>query len=261
MLQAFFDASRTKVQAGAYVIGGYVGPESLWTPFVDEWRANLAYWGVQDFHLTECLAKRGDFAKLDTHKSELCALSFGQIIHQRRPDAIWSGVLDEEWDELDVSAGFKARYPSPYQFLFHDIIWQLARWGRGFARGESIAPIFDVDADPRSVEPIYAALKTSPGYDNLVASVTFGSRRAFLPLQAADVIAGEMQRHWFDREYPDDPTTIFPVWRNLLVYATPMGNTGGMWGAETLARAAQAFDRTADPFNWEGPASSPQEPA
>jgi hypothetical protein len=29
-----------------------------------------------------------------------------------------------------------------------------------------------------------------------------------------------------------------------------MGNTGGLWGAETLARAAEAFDRTGDPFNW-----------
>lgn len=253
MLNAFFDASRTQVQTGAYVLAGYVAPMAFWTVFEAEWISNLQYWDVSDFHLTDCLAKRREFARLDTHMSQLCALSFGQIIHKHRPDALWSGVIDEDWNNLAASAAFRTRYPSPYQFLFHDVLWQLAPWARVHAPGEMVAPIFDTDAAPQSVTPIYAGLKTSPLYENLVASVTFGSRKTFVPLQTADILAGEMQRHWFEREYPDEPDRLFPAWRNLLIYATPMGNTGGMWGADTLARAADAFDRIGDPFNWEAP--------
>jgi hypothetical protein len=254
MLGAYFDASRTRVQAGAYVIGGYLGSENLWTDLEAEWSANLSYWKVADFHLTDCLAGRGEFERpgFDSHKRQLCALSFGQIIHRARPEAVWSGLLDEDWEALEASPAFRARYPSPYQYLFHDILWQLARVGHGRYAGEMIAPVFDADASPASVEPIYAGLKTSPAYDNLVASVTFGSRRKYMPLQAADILAGEMQHHWFDREYPSDPTIKFPFWRNLLVYATPMGNVGGLWLPDTLKRAAAAFDQTGDPFNWEG---------
>jgi len=261
LLKAYFDASKTQVQAGAYVIGGYVGTEAFWTAFETEWRERLDYWGVSDFHLTECLAQRGEFERFDSNKTQLCALNFGYVIRDRKPDALWSGVLDEDWQDLNASEAFRRFYPSPYQYLFHDIIWQLARWARAVVPGEMVAPFFDADADPASVAPIYNGMKSSTFYDNLVGSVTFGSRRKYLPLQAADILAGEMQRHWFDREYPEDPTVKFPAWRNLLIYATPVGNHGGMWTADTLKRAADAFDGTGDPFNWDWPSSSEGQPA
>lgn len=251
MLKAYFDASRTKVQTGVYLIGGYVESEPFWTAFETEWRANLAYWEITDFHLTDCLAQRRQFAGLDTHKSQLCALSFGQIIKKADPRVIWSGLVDEEWDELTASAPFRERYGSPYQFLFHDILWQLGAWRFQHARREQVAPIFDADADPRSVQPILDSLKSSPLYEDLAMGVTFGSRRGYVPLQAADIIAGEMQRHWFDREYPADEN-LFPGFRNLLLFAVPHGSTGGLWTAATLKKAADAFDRTGDPFNWSG---------
>ena len=159
MLKAFFDASRTQVQTGIYLIGGYVAGEALWTDFEAKWSDNLAEWGIPDFHLTECLARRGAFNRFDNHRAQLCALNFSTIIKNARPDAVWSGVVDAEWASLDASPGFCARYPTPYQFIFHDVIWQLSRWGRNHARGEMIAPIFDMDADPRTVQPIFDELK------------------------------------------------------------------------------------------------------
>ena len=252
LTKGFFDASRTQVQAGAYVIGGYVARESFWTDFETEWSANLDYWQIDNFHLTDCLAGGPGYSRpgFDRHKRQLCALSFGQIINRRKPVAIWAGVLDEEWQEFEASDAFRRRYPTPYQFLFQDIIWRLAKWANYHAPGEMVAPIFDLDADPRSVDPIYAALKTSPAYDNLVPSVTWGSRKKYVPLQAADIIAGEMQLHWFNREYPDDPAPKFPEFRNLLVYATPNGSVGGLWTDSTLKTAAEFFDLHGDPFEW-----------
>jgi hypothetical protein len=250
--RAFFDASRTQRQSGAYVIGGYVGTEALWTALEAEWQANLKYWEITDFHLTDCLAKRGQFSRLDTHKSELCALSFGQILKDANPVVVWSGLLDEEWSALAPSPAFRARYPTPYQFLFHDILWQLGAWRHQHARGEMVAPVFDVDADPRSVRPILDSVRSSPLYEDLVAGVTFGSRRVFVPLQAADIIAGEMQRHWFEREYPADDDA-FPGFRNLLLFAVPRGSVGGLWTPATLQRAMDTFDRIGDPFSWSSP--------
>lgn len=257
MLSSYFDASRTQIQSGVYLIGGYVETEPFWTEFEAEWCKLLAYWEISDFHLTECLASppRGQFRHLDTHKAQLCALSFGQVIRHRKPMPIWSGLVDDDWTALEASATFRERYPSPYQFIFQDVLHNLAEWGRHHAPGEMIAPIFDMDADPRSVQAIYDGLKTSPLYERLAASVTWGSRKQYVPIQAADLLAGEMQRDWFHVEY--DPAYLGV--RNLLTYASPKGTKGGLWTPQTLARASAAFDLNGDPFNWTGvPISSEQ---
>lgn len=259
LLKAFFDASRTQIQTGAYVIGGYLASEPFWTAFEADWQKELDYWQIADFHLTDCLSGHEQFDRpgFDSIKRGDCAKTFAQVIVKHRPDAIWSGVIDEDWAALEASPAFRKRYRSPYQFLFHDILWQLGGWGRNHAHGEMIAPVFDTDAPPATVAEIYAELKRNPFYETLAPSVTFGSRKKFIPLQAADLLAGEMQKHWFEREYPKDPTLKFPVWRELLVYSTPHGNMGGLWTPQTLAWATEGFDRTGDPFNWSQNAPPP----
>jgi hypothetical protein len=251
MLKAYFDASRTEVQKGVYLIGGYVGTEPFWTEFENEWRERLAYWEISDFHLTECLASppQGQFRNFDTHRAQLCALNFGKVIQGRKPTPIYSGVVEEDWFDMKATDAFRTRYPSPYQFLFQDVLHSLATWGNRHAPNEMIAPIFDLDADPRSVEAIHKGLKESPLYNRLAASVTWGSRKTYLPIQAADILAGEMQRDWFKFEY--GPSGYQGV-RNLLHYAAPGMAEGGLWTPETLAKASAAFDRNADPFNWSG---------
>ncbi len=251
MLRAYFDASKTEVQSGVYLLGGYVGTEAAWTDFEADWNANLAYWGISDFHLTDCLAHRKLFdpAKFK-HDSQLCALSFSAIIRKAKPEAIWSGVVVEDWAALDASPAFRTRYPSPYQFMFHDVLWQLSRWGMRHAKGEMIAPVFDVDTDPRSVQPICDELRQNRFYENLVVPVTFGSRKSYVPIQAADILAGEAQLHWLDREYPREGSSPFASFRNIFVNALEGPGQGGLWTPDTLKRAVAAFDEAGDPFNW-----------
>ena len=247
MLRAYFDKSQTEIQSGVCVVGGYVETEAFWTTFEDAWRDRLDYWEIDDFHLTDLLAGQTVHGRT---KGAECALSFANVIREHSPYPIWAGVVNAEWDLLDASAAFRERYPSPYQFLFQDILWQLARWGRIHALGEEIAPIFDMDAAPQSLEPIRAALRSSPHYGNVVNGIAFWNRRRCLPLQAADIVAGEMQRHWFDREYPMPDAPWYPEFRQTLTHATSTGSTGGLWTPITLERAVDALDRTGDPFNW-----------
>jgi hypothetical protein len=256
MLKAFFDLSRTEVQSGVFVIGGYVEREAFWTDFEGRWLANLVDWKIEDFHLTEILAGR---SKHGQFLGEHCAISFGKLIEATKPFGIWSGLIENEWRAMKAGNAFRNRYPSPYQFCFEDIIWQLSRWGQMHVPGEHIAPVFDDDVPSGAVRPLYEGYKNSPLHPNIIGSLTFGSRGLYVPLQAADVFAGETQRHWFDREFPRQAAAHpFPEFRNLFMATIPRGTpTGGLWTPLTLARAVDAFDRTGDPFNWAAAVSLP----
>lgn len=259
MLKAYFDASATQVQAGIYLIGGYVADEANWTVFEGEWQRNLDDWEIADFHLTDCMAGRAvnkrTGQQLGREKGELCARSFGRLIESAGLSSTSSGLAEDDWQALPASGAFRNRYPQPYQFLFHHIVRQLAEWGHRRAPGELIAPVFDIDTGWDKAGPIYDEIKRSPFFENLLPSVTFGSRRIYLPIQAADFLAGEGQRNWFDKEYPVEH---IPLPRQNYGIVTPNHNPYDhvLWTTDPLERAAESFDRTGDPFSWfDAPAS------
>jgi hypothetical protein len=77
VLRAYFDVSysgRTDVTA----IGGYIGTDDQWQHAEEAWKDGLAYWGLDDFNLS-------DLPRIMGHeKSGLCAGYFARIIWESK---------------------------------------------------------------------------------------------------------------------------------------------------------------------------------
>jgi hypothetical protein len=69
MLRAYFDESGTHGEAHVTSIAGYVAAKSVWENVETEWDKEMSYYrertAVRTFHLTDCLAGRGEFTGLD----------------------------------------------------------------------------------------------------------------------------------------------------------------------------------------------------
>jgi hypothetical protein len=245
--RAYFDKSQTEHQAGITSIGGYVATKDVWERLEPLWIKNVADWGLDRFHLTELLNPMGPLGR---ESGELCIRNFSQLLRIHALRNLYSAVVQEDWDAVKKPLAFATHFPTIYHFCFEHILVQLSWFGRDFAPGEPIAPFFDEDVSPESVKHISDAYIKSSLYPNLAQSITWGNSYGHVLLQAADLVAGEMRRYWFDRKFPIQGTVVAPERRFELNLAASGKNfrDSGLWQKGNIEVAVLDFESHGDAF-------------
>lgn len=105
LLRAFFD----EVPRGpfGFVIAGYVGKEEIWKSVESDFLGLLGECreaGVKTFHLTDCLAQEGEFARLEKPFINRLLHKLSEIVGREGLQAIFSSVILDDWDEVATDA-------------------------------------------------------------------------------------------------------------------------------------------------------------
>jgi hypothetical protein len=218
MLQVCIDDSGSDLQGPAYVLAGYLSTAEQWAKFSDEWHDAL--WespAISYFKLSEANRLDGEFRGWthDNANKKVDALS--KVIAPRVMYQISSIMVQAHYDEIIMpfrkvivsspspeDKRFSALLKTPYYLCFYDVITECMKQLGVDQKLEPIEFYFDDqglmgrrtagfwDAVKAEAPPEYAKYMTTPPQ--------FRDEKTFLPLQAADMIAGLTTGLISDRE-------------------------------------------------------------
>jgi Protein of unknown function (DUF3800) len=188
VLKAYFDDSYDGKNERVFSVGGYVATEKDWGIFADEWGKRS---GGAVFHMADLLCKGGggDFRgwpeqkRFDLIKAMIETLNSVEVLGFHCP------ILLQEFRQVFPHEESDA----PYFMCFQQCFNQAAVWAGGLQ--DNVACFFDLqnDSEYRAIRMFKHVQKLAdlPGWGVMqwLASITYGSKRQYTPLQAADLIA------------------------------------------------------------------------
>lgn len=208
MLSAYFDESETQNSTRHhFLISGYVSDEKCWRQFERKWNHALVCDGFRKhgIHWTDLAGGRGDFEHLTNTKDRIrLQQKYLSIIKASRLQGLASS-FDMEHLAIAVPSVRKlgstaTLYQLAYSYAFESVLNRLCRHLRNHGlleANEKIAFIFDQNKQVQNkMAESFLRLKTEGrvSFARHLGTITFADDAEILPLQAADVLANELQR-------------------------------------------------------------------
>ena len=210
MLQVCIDDSGSDLQGPVYVLAGYLAEAEEWAKFSDEWqRALQKPPAISYFKLSEAnrLNEGGQFAGWTRRDADDKIVALSKVIAPHVKYHIATVIAQADYDEI-VMPFRKVLFTSPhaedhrmanvfktpYYLAFYDVITDCIKSLLGKEPLEDIEFYFDDQGlMGRRVAGFWDNLKaeTPPQYSRYLTNPPqFKDEKKFLPLQAADMIAG-----------------------------------------------------------------------
>jgi hypothetical protein len=243
MLFAYFDESGLNPSERICSVAGLVGTEESWRSLAARWKPQLEELGIEHFHMTDCESGHGEFAGKDDAIRKYAVKQLAGIIAGHEVQPVFCAVPWEDWLAIDGPRvdDFKRSYPKPFHVAFEHCVQKLVEWSHVHADDEPIAMMFSEQNEfEATAREIFAAYKGSGFWGERLASIGFGQMRRFMPLQAADMVAGDINKYWDHVEYG-----TVEEWNNreLVKRLTSKRilQMGGMHTAQSLKYAVEKF--------------------
>lgn len=206
MLTFYGDESGTHDRSGkqpgsdVVAVAGYIAKNEEWERFNDSWSNCLKQYGVSEFHMADCVpqGKNPPYQGWSRDKCDEFRKDLIDIANRHTLGGFGGLVIVEEYDSiLPENIKCKRGYKHPYHFCFHiliDILLpEVEKLGR--PAGEQIAFVFDQQQQfADGAKELFENIKSLRDRHNLLGSLTFGSSKQHLPLQAADLLVYTVRR-------------------------------------------------------------------
>lgn len=233
-LRAYFDESGTNPGDDAFVLAGYVSTHDKWLRFTEKWTGLVVdEWGLDFFHMADFESRFGPYADWDdgTRKERLNKLL--QLIAEHATVSVAFSVPNKPFRKI---FGELAKDDVRYLLLGARVFSECSkvdRFGRLITARprpyleERLAYVFEAGArGGGQVAKAFSKAYNIPEQrrEYRLMSFELGGKEDFPPLQAADILAYELYKHWsrqFGNEtrpkrYPLDKLAPVPhVWASL----------------------------------------------
>lgn len=250
-LEVYFDDSGTDGGTPVAVAACYVAKKTQWGEFVRNWDEVGAQEGFDMFHMAEFVAKREmghkPFCDWDDEKKKRVYARLASLINCRVRKGFAIAVPKKPFDEY-VFEEFKTHYAeNHYVWAAKSVLGQLDNWRREFNVTVPMQYVFESGSPgQKQLERVWTDCLVHEGseqkYGIVPNGVMFENKRHLKPLQAADILAWQMQNHMrrtvmIGRD-PNDLSLVHPGFR-LLRIDRPMD-----LGFYSRAQVKKAFDST-----------------
>ena len=208
MLRAYLDASGKSADR-VVAVSGFVGPIQWWQDFETRWQSFLDEFGLDHFHATEFWARKSrpysnwsDAQHLKA-KGDIC-----DILANLSAIGVAVSLNVQAFSEW--RAGLNHYYPSdPYYFCLDRVLYSLVYMIKQGPKDDGITIYCDQEKEHELLGADIArwhearlnknlSLASFPLEGPRDVSVYYGSKRQFLPLQAADIFANDTYRQVSD---------------------------------------------------------------
>jgi hypothetical protein len=205
MFVAYVDESGSD-DANDYIgVGGLIAPIEHWKAFEGRWREILAQHGVPYSHMREFAHSTGAFRKWRSPNKQFeperikfsadicqCILdhaiySFGAIITKRH----WKTLVPED---------MRKDMGGPYAFLGRYCMTRICVWADDNGQTEPVDLVFEKGQPESAIRLQHSVLCRNENVrkEYRLGNLRFEDKRGVLPLQAADVVAYELLKHFND---------------------------------------------------------------
>ena len=205
MLKGYLDASGTAPDQRVVAVAGWAATEKEWDSWERDWLPFLDESGLKKgWHHTDFLSHRNDYRLWNDAKYLWAGGELVRIFRKLKLFGIGAALWREDYVNL-WSTGKWMMPRDPYAYCLDDCLEALIHRLHEAPKDEGIAIYIDQD-DPEREGLGRLMAKWHGEYlrRNLEAensdrdvSVTYGSRRKYIPLQAADVLVNETYRYMF----------------------------------------------------------------
>lgn len=201
MLAAYFDDSGTHGDSKIVSWGGFIGTDTQWGKFDDEWRSKLAAPvpgkpRLKKFSLADCERHRGEFQGYSRSESDLLQNEMREIIVKHKLLGVAYSVDRNAYDRIITGTarqflGGDAEVVC-FSACFNGAIERAVQY---FPHEKMLSLHFDQGRKSPKLDAIIAHVQGRYyGLPELV-NISFDLVEKFTPLQAADIIATENYWH------------------------------------------------------------------
>ncbi|MCA9454688.1 MAG: DUF3800 domain-containing protein [Nitrospiraceae bacterium] len=196
MLTAYLDDSGHKDDASApiFSVGGVVAPKEAWSQFEMEWGEVLKSFQVKQAHMKHFAHKRGEFEGWSEDKRRAF---LGQLmkIMDVYVNFYVGAVLPVE-DFKNLPAQKRNELNDPYFACFQVSIHGVGIYVEAHFPDEKVDIVFDRRAKSKGLGgELFDRCIECLEVGNRLGTLTFGTNLDFLPLQAADLVAYELNHY------------------------------------------------------------------
>lgn len=189
VFRIFMDESGTHDTSPVAVVAGYMARPTQWKHFTRRWKRVLTPSGIEVSHSADCNGFHGEFAGWDRADRDALVAKLLAIIPDERRMGVAAGIVLRDYDEaLRGKEHLKALLGTPYEACFHWCLGIFLAEHRKYGSTEPIAVIHEENQFETEARRAYNYLRETYQPSPLI-SLTFGSKREFVPLQSADILA------------------------------------------------------------------------
>jgi hypothetical protein len=208
-VQAYIDDSRSDIGDQRLVLAGYINTAEKWARFSDAWYTELRRPPAIDYmKMVEAVGLRGQFGGWKPTDRDHKIEDLARIIRHWEPISIHSSVSQKHVREI-IQPVAPYALSSPYSYCFEAIMIPIAVH-QSQQKGLMQVPIDFIFDDQQGLghqaRELYQAVReqqSKPVRDVLSAEPLFRDDKLVMPLQAADMLAWHIRRH-FEDEDPEE---------------------------------------------------------
>jgi hypothetical protein len=242
MYETYIDDSGTNAQSEIAIAACYVSTESGWRKFVKEWDIVRTEEGFDAFHMAEFVAPRNQghrpWCDWDNSKKDRVYHRLAKIINDNKRTGFGSAVPKSIYDT--VPQRIRDHYGNEhYTFAVRMCMLQIYLWREKSFNSLPMQYIFDWEkpGSPKHAEitklmsTIHEKLKPMFGLD--AGGFSFQHKEQFKPLQAADVLAWQMNAY-IPKIYPEGESNFEKVHPGFRVLRENQDLTLGFYTASNM---------------------------
>lgn len=201
--EVYFDDSGTDNGTPVAVAACYVAKQNQWDEFVRNWNDVSTEEEFEMFHMAEFVAKpemgHEPFCHWDNTKKSRVYAKLASIINTRVQKGFAIAILKKPFDEF-VFDEFKQYAENHYVWAAKSVMGFLDTWRQRYSISEPMQYVFESGSlGQHQLERVWSDCLKHPGsmakYGIVQDGVHFQSKKLFKPLQAADILAWQMQNH------------------------------------------------------------------
>jgi hypothetical protein len=199
-------------------VGTYIGRPRQWRDFTKDW--NRLKRPIKIFHATDCAALRGEFKGWsDDERNALVAQLLPAIPRSEVVGIVIGIVMNDFHDAMKEHPDLRKLFGNPYTACFQWTVQTILKIMHDRGVRQRIAFFHENNNFQGDALASFKWVKENMNPNNVVMSLTFGSKEDYVPLQAADVLAYEGNKRLRNVETAERRafTVLNPTRHRLLV--------------------------------------------
>jgi hypothetical protein len=201
VLEAYFDESGIHDGSRVFALGGIVARLEQIKWLADAWGQMLRKHQISEFHSTDLESRRGIYEGISKERQQQIFHNAINVIGTYARTAFAGVVVIDDYENTIPSWAKKtAAFGDKYNFCFQMCLGLVMEWiahlDPPMPDTDRIAFMFDQRERGQEITSTsYSQIKKFRDADDHMGTLAFDSRKRFLPLQAADLVAYETYKH------------------------------------------------------------------
>lgn len=201
LFKVYIDEGGTDENSPILTVAGYIARPSQWKLFTRDWTRVLKPTGIKVYHATDAQALEKQFKGWTGQQvGELCSRLLPIIPRYAR-----GASVSIDMREFRAAVGHRPElmrvFSTPYNACFHWFTMSLLDWADRAGSEPKFAFVHEInDMKAQAIEGFEWVKKHSPfGNGGSLLSLSFADKDEFVPLQAADILAFEVNKRLKDQ--------------------------------------------------------------